>query len=76
MATTLQNRTNESPMNISSKGLRTWTERVIEYFWFLLSLVLFIVLGPFSGPVALIVLCKLGLEESVHAEPESIVVRN
>ncbi len=76
MATTLQNRNNESPMNVSSKGLRTWTERVSDCFWFLFSLVLFVVLGPFSGPVALIVLCKLGLEESVHAEPESIVMRN
>ena len=35
----------------------------------------FMVLGPFSGPVALIVLCKLGLEESVQAEPESIITR-
>lgn len=76
MVTTLPNRTSESSMNVSSEGVRTWTERLREYFWFLLSLVLFIVLGPFSGPIALIVLCKLGLEENTHAEPESIVVRS
>ena len=76
MATILQTRKRKSPINVSAKGLRIWTERMRDYFWFLLSLVLFIVLGPFSGPVALIVLCKLGLEESVCAEPESIVTRN
>ena len=76
MATTLQTRRSESPINVPSEGLRTWTEQVSEYFWFLLSLVLFIVLGPFSGPIALIVLSKLGLEDSAHAEPESIVIRN
>jgi hypothetical protein len=76
MATTLQNRNSRSPMNVSAKGQRTWTKRTSECFWFLLSLVLFVVLGPFSGPVALIVLCRLGLEESVHTEPESIFMRN
>lgn len=75
MATTLRKLKSESPMNVSSKGVRALAERVSECFWFLLSLVLFMVLGPFSGPVALIVLFKLGLEESVHAEPESIVLR-
>ncbi len=76
MATTLENRHSESPMKVSTKGLRTRAERVSECSWFLLSLILFVVLGPFSGPVALIVLCKLGLEESVRAEPESIVIGN
>ena len=76
MATTQQNRIGKTPVNVSSEGLRTWTERMSEYFWFFLSLVLFIVLGPFSGPIAFIALCKLGLEESAHAEPESIVMRN
>jgi len=63
-------------MNVSAKGLKIWTEQMSDYFWFLLSLVLFIVLGPFSGLVALIVLCKLGLEESRCTEPGSIVTRN
>ncbi len=76
MATTLRNWNSKSPMNVTAKGLKTWKERTSECFWFLLSLVLFVVLGPFSGPVALIVLCRLGLEESVHTEPEPIFMRN
>ena len=75
MAKTLQNCRRGDLKNVSAKPAGTMTERVSECLWFLLSLVLFVVLGPFSGPVALIVLFKLGLEESVHAEPESIVTR-
>lgn len=75
MEKTLQNCRRGDLKNVSVKAAGTMTERVSECLWFLLSLVLFVVLGPFSGPVALIVLFKLGLEESVHAEPESIVTR-
>jgi len=75
MAKTLQNCRRGDLKNVYAKPAGTMTERVSECLWFLLSLVLFVVLGPFSGPVALIVLFKLGLEESVHAEPESIVTR-
>lgn len=60
---------------VAAKPAGTIAERVSECCWFLLSLALFMVLGPFSGPVALIVLFKLGLEESVQAEPESIITR-
>lgn len=75
MDKTLQNCRRGDLKNVYAKPAGTMTERVSECLWFLLSLVLFVVLGPFSGPVALIVLFKLGLEESVHAEPESIVTR-
>lgn len=73
MKNTLQNCRRGNLRNVAAKPARTIAERVSECLWFLLSLVLFVVLGPFSGPVALIVLLKLGLEESVHVEPESIV---
>jgi hypothetical protein len=47
-------------------------DRVSEWFWFLLSFILFVVLGPFSAPVVLIALYKLGLEDNDHQEPELI----
>jgi hypothetical protein len=53
-------------------SLRLLVEQVSEWFWFLLSFVLFVVLGPFSAPIALIALVKLGLESNNHREPESI----
>lgn len=43
-----------------------------EWFWFCLSLLLFLVLGPFSAPVVLIVIFRLGLAEPACREPESI----
>ena len=46
--------------------------QVSEWFWFCLSFILFIVLGPFSAPVALIVLVRLGMEENTCREPKSI----
>jgi len=46
--------------------------QISEWFWFCLSFILFIVLGPFSAPVALIVLARLGLEENTCQEPKSI----
>jgi hypothetical protein len=75
MATTLQKQTYESPIVNNWSGVTALMEQVSLWFWFCLSFVLFVVLGPFSAPVALIVLAKLGLEESSHQEPESISVR-
>lgn len=49
--------------------------QVSEWFWFCLSFILFIVLGPFSAPVALIVLARLGMEENSCQEPESITTQ-
>lgn len=46
--------------------------QISEWFWFCLSFMLFIVLGPFSAPVALIVLVRLGMEEHICEEPKSI----
>lgn len=72
MATTLQKQTYGSPVAHTWSGLAALIEVVSEGFWFCLCLMLFVVLGPFSAPVALIVLAKIGLEENSHQEPESI----
>ena len=46
--------------------------RVGEWFWFLVSFLLFVVLGPFSAPVVLIVLARLGMEDNCCEEPQTI----
>ena len=75
MATTSQVVKSGKSVNNNRKNLAAWSEWLSERGWFLLSLVLFIVLGPFSGPVALIVLIRLGLKESAQALPESILLQ-
>ncbi len=72
MATTLQKQVIGRPAESVWRSLWNFTEQVIEWFWFLLSFALFVVLGPFSAPIALIALFKLGLEDNDHREPESI----
>ncbi len=42
-----------------------------EVFWFVLSLVLFIVLGPFSAPIALIAVFTIDREHRGLSEPEA-----
>ena len=72
MATTLQKQVIGRPAESVWRSLWNLTEQVSEWFWFLLSFALFVVLGPFSAPIALIALFKLGLEDNDHREPESI----
>lgn len=72
MATTLQKQIIDRPGESIYHGLLKLTEQLSEYFWFLLSFALFVLLGPFSAPVVLIALCKLGMEESDQKEPESL----
>lgn len=71
MATTIQKQPYASPAVNAWSGLSALLEQVSEWFWFCLSFLLFIVLGPFSAPVVLLVLVKLGLEENSSQEPES-----
>lgn len=60
---------NESnPISFNFTGI--W-ERLSGIIWFLLSLVLFVVLGPFSAPIVLIALLQLGCEDSDQASPKS-----
>ena len=60
---------------VDRSGPATGFGQVSEWFWFSLSFILFIVLGPFSAPVALIVLARLGMEENSWQEPESITTQ-
>ncbi len=68
MATTIQKQAIEYPVYSFTKVVG----QLSEWFWFLLSFSLFLVLGPFAAPVVLIVLVKLGLEHADGSEPESI----
>ena len=72
MAATLQKQEIGRSVESVFYSLRILVEQVSGWFWFLLSFVLFVVLGPFSAPIALIALVKLGLEDHDHREPESI----
>jgi hypothetical protein len=73
MASTIQKQLIDRPIDSSWQSVVELFERVSDWFWFLLSLSLFVVLGPFAAPVALIALTKLGLEENDLQEPESEV---
>ena len=72
MATTLHKPLGNSVTENEWQSLLQGMERLSEWFWFLLSFLLFIVLGPFSAPIVLIALIKLGLEDNDHPEPQSI----
>jgi hypothetical protein len=72
MATTLHKQVIGRPVEGVWHSLLSLTEQVSEWFWFLLSFALFVVLGPFSAPIALIAIFKLGLEDNDQTEPESI----
>lgn len=72
MATTLHKQVIGRSAESVWHSLWSLVEQVSEWFWFLLSFTLFVVLGPFSAPIALIALFKLGLEDNDHQEPESI----
>ncbi len=72
MATTLNKQVIGRPVGRMLQSPWHLADRISEGFWFLLSFTLFIVLGPFSAPIALIALFKLGLEDNSHQEPQSI----
>ena len=75
MATTMHKQVIGRPGESAWHSLWRLAEQVSEWFWFLLSFTLFVVLGPFSAPIALIALLKLGWEDNDHQEPESISAR-
>jgi hypothetical protein len=76
MAATLPTRKIKYPTKACAIVPSIWIERVSKYFWFLLSFMLFIALGPFSGPIALIAIYKLGLEGNECVGPDSIAWRS
>lgn len=72
MATTIQKQLIDSPDVGGFQSFLEMYEVVSCWFWFLLSLTLFVILGPFATPIALITLAKLGLGEKDLQEPEHI----
>ncbi len=42
----------------------------MEIFWFVLALSLFIIMGPFAAPVAIVAVFTAGGPEHLHSEPE------
>ena len=62
MATSLQKQIVWRPVVFSLPKVRLHAVRCGELFWFLVSFILFVILGPFSAPVVLVVLFRLGLE--------------
>ncbi|MFT5699074.1 MAG: hypothetical protein ACI8ZB_001931 [Desulforhopalus sp.] len=63
-------------VNNQSKPISSRHEGMLEkiggVIWFLVSFILFVVLGPFSAPIALIALLQLGCEESDRVSPEPV----
>ena len=56
-----------NPISMNVTGI---LDKIGELVWFLLSLLLFIALGPFSAPIALIALLQLGCEENDLVPPK------
>jgi hypothetical protein len=76
MATPLHHQTKGQPIFDCRHGFKGVKERAGEWFWLLFSFVLFLVLGPFSAPIVLIAIFRLGLENSDQlVEPESITAK-
>lgn len=47
-------------------------DHISEGFWFTITLILFMVMGPFSAPVALMAIFTLDADARGTSEPESI----
>ena len=63
----------ETENRIKRRDSQTWAgrlERISEGFWFLVCLVLFMILGPFAGPIALVFMLSNRVHESEMQEPE------
>lgn len=72
MANILHKQAIDRPVESVFQSLCIVVDQLSEWFWFLLSFVLFIALGPFSAPIVIIALFKLGLEDNDNREPESV----
>lgn len=46
--------------------------KIAEGVWFLVSFILFVILGPFSAPIAMIALLQLGCEDNDQPSPDPI----
>ena len=62
--------THSKPISINASDM---VEKVVGVIGFFVSFLLFIILGPFSAPIALIALLQLGCEDRDLQSPESIM---
>ena len=69
-ATCIQTRSSAAP--ITPIDSWAWFEKLSEYFWCSLCLVLFIILGPFSAPIALGVVLFGKLQDPALPEPDFV----
>jgi hypothetical protein len=69
-ATCIQTRPGAASIN--SIDSCAWFEKLSEYFWCSLCLILFVVLGPFSAPIALGVVLFSNLQDPALPEPDSV----
>ena len=68
-ATCIQTRSGAT--SISSIDSWAWFEKLSEFFWCSLCLILFVVLGPFSAPIALGVVLFGKLQDPALPEPDA-----
>jgi hypothetical protein len=73
MAATIHKHSLTISVGSAWENLLQFSEKISEWFWLSLSLVLFVVMGPFAAPVVLLVLFQLAGEENDCREPESLV---
>ena len=70
MATTISKDALDNQGNPISFNFTGMLDKIGELVWFFLSFFLFIALGPFSAPIALIALLQLGCEENNQVSPK------
>lgn len=73
MAATIHKHTFAMSVCTARDNLLQFSEKISEWFWLSLSLVLFVVMGPFAAPVVLLVLFQLAKEDNGGLEPEPLV---
>ena len=64
--------THHGTSTIVTEKSTAWQERASGAFWFSVCLILFMVLGPFAAPIALVFLFSNNLLSSEMTEPESV----
>lgn len=71
MITTAEYRNHTLPSQGQIQQIIHSLPHLSEIFWFLLSFVLFVIMGPFAAPIALFVVCTAEGKDGA-VEPEAI----
>ncbi|SDO87755.1 hypothetical protein [Desulforhopalus singaporensis] len=72
MAATIHKEVMDRSFDSGVINLATLNEKIMGLFWFVLCLGLFVILGPFSGPVAIVALYRISRETGDQPEPQSV----